>query len=80
MAPGAPRPGAAPHQQMARPGGLPSRPTPSGASSAGSVPTQAMANMHINSSGHRPTTSNSSYDDGKAHKEKKKRNFLGLKK
>ncbi|KAJ4854875.1 sec1 family domain-containing protein [Trichoderma breve] len=70
------RPGAAAHQPVARPGGLPSRPTPSG----GAVPTQAMANMHINSSGHRPTTSNSSYDDGKAHKEKKRRNFLGLKK
>ncbi|KAL7807615.1 syntaxin binding protein 1 [Trichoderma gracile] len=77
MAPGVPRPGVAPNQPMSRPGGLPSRPSPSGA-----VPTQAMANMHINSnpSGHRPTTSNSSYDDGKAHKEKKRRNFLGLKK
>lgn len=72
---GVPRPSVAPNQPIARPGGLPSRPTPSG-----TVPTQAMANMHVNSSGHRPTTSNSSYDDGKAHKEKKRRNFLGLKK
>ncbi|KAM0265187.1 hypothetical protein ACHAQJ_000340 [Trichoderma viride] len=75
MAAGGPRPGGTPNQPVARPGGLPSRPTPPGA-----VPTQAMANMNINQSGHRPTTSSGSHDDGKLHKEKKRRNFLGLKK
>ncbi|KAL6904096.1 Sec1-like protein [Trichoderma evansii] len=76
MAGGAPRPGGLPSQPMSRPGGLPSRPVPSGA-----VPTQAMANMSMsNPPGHRPTTSSSSHDDGKLHKEKKRRNFLGLKK
>ncbi|KAK5988166.1 Protein transport protein sec1 [Cladobotryum mycophilum] len=67
---GAPRPG----QPM------PHRPSVSG---QGMVPpTHAMANMHLNSNPpSRPTTANSTHhDDGKVHKEKKRRNFLGMKK
>lgn len=79
-----------PQQQMPGrrplpPGGLPSRPTP---------PTQGMSNMSLNSQhpppSHRSPSPNqprpspqppaNGADGGKLHKEKKRRNFLGMKK
>ncbi|EYB29742.1 hypothetical protein FG05_09686 [Fusarium graminearum] len=70
---------------MNRPGGLPQRPTPGMA-----PPTAAMSNMSINNHGggaprpnpHQSVPSNQSNHEepGKLHKEKKRRNFLGMKK
>lgn len=56
--------------------GLPSRPTP------GPVPpTNAMANVSLGSStGNGSASHHAQRDDGKLHKEKKRRNFLGMKK
>lgn len=86
-APGAPPPSAAGGRRPPPTGGLPSRP--------GGPPTQAMSSMSLNStqnSTSRPNTGQSHtgngatpagrlpQEDGKLHKEKKKRNFLGMKK
>ncbi|KFA63642.1 hypothetical protein S40285_03169, partial [Stachybotrys chlorohalonatus IBT 40285] len=91
----APVPGQAPPMGMGqhapqRMGGSPAsggRPMPSGGLPGRPVapPTQAMGNMNLNSSP-RPSASNgaagnpSGHEDGKLHKEKKRRNFLGIKK
>lgn len=65
-APGAMKP---PPQQHAR------GPSPHRAPRAPAPPTQAMGNMSLNSS-----SNHQHHDDGKLHKEKKRRNFLGMKK
>ncbi|EWG45532.1 hypothetical protein FVEG_06292 [Fusarium verticillioides 7600] len=92
-APPRPAPSQQPSQQglppgpTNRPGGLPSRPGPGPGMAP---PTAAMSNMSINNShGNnaappRPTSHHSVQqhheEPGKLHKEKKKRNFLGIKK
>jgi syntaxin-binding protein 1 len=65
-------------------GGLPSRP---GGGGSPAPPTQAMGNMSLNSGSRPPTSSQTAsngsaphHESGKLHKEKKKRNFLGMKK
>lgn len=82
-------PGARPPQSS---GGLPSRPTrPGGGAAAPPVPpTQALNNMNLHpnpapapASGPAPPSNGTSApppEDGKLHKEKKRRNFLGMKK
>ncbi|CAM1511763.1 Fc.00g092760.m01.CDS01 [Cosmosporella sp. VM-42] len=68
--PGAPgRAGGAPPGRRPVAAGLPNRPRPA-------PPTGAMSNMSLNSHG----ASNGNYHDDGKHKEKKRRNFLGMKK
>lgn len=78
---GPPRPGGPAGAQRVTPSsGLPNRP------GSAVPPTQAMSNMNLNPNpSSRPTTATNnappaSYDDGKHQKEKKRRNFLGMKK
>ncbi|KJZ80054.1 hypothetical protein HIM_00768 [Hirsutella minnesotensis 3608] len=78
------------HQRFPSSGGLPGRPGQGMGPMPGAgrmaapmppVPNQAMANMNLNPSPRPPSTSTmDSAADGKAAKEKKKRNFLGRKK
>ncbi|KAH7016915.1 Sec1-like protein [Ilyonectria destructans] len=79
---GAPPGGAAPPRRPIAPGGLPGRPVPSGSA----PPTAAMNKVSLNPPPKPPAASNGSshgayhYEDPRAYKEKKRRNFLGMKK
>lgn len=79
---GAPPGGAAPPRRPIAPGGLPGRPVPSGSA----PPTAAMNKVSLNTPSKPPAASNGSshgayhYEDPRAYKEKKRRNFLGMKK
>lgn len=79
---GAPPGGAAPPRRPIAAGGLPGRPVPSGSA----PPTAAMNKMSLNPPPKPPAASNGSshgayhYEDPRAYKEKKRRNFLGMKK
>ncbi|RDA85676.1 hypothetical protein CP532_4634 [Ophiocordyceps camponoti-leonardi (nom. inval.)] len=89
-------PGSDPRQKRPSTAGLPSRPVPSqlqgggglpqGYSSQGlpspakPVPTQAMANISLEPSASSAPASATASPEGKAQKEKKRRNFLGMKK
>ncbi|KAK7429949.1 syntaxin binding protein 1 [Neonectria magnoliae] len=71
--------GGAPPRRPVAPGGLPGRPVPG----ASAPPTAAMSNVSLNPS--KPSASNGShgpyhYEDPRGFKEKKRRNFLGMKK
>ena len=76
VAPG-PGPGRAPGAMKPPPQQQNRGPSPHRAPKApGAPPTQAMGNMSLNSSGNH----HQHHEDGKLHKEKKRRNFLGMKK
>lgn len=90
--PGVPTQNSSSHSIGRRPpptGGLPSRPGGGGSGGPMAPPTQAMSSMSLNSSPRPPAPSSNGsgrppqpvhHDDGKLHKEKKRRNFLGMKK
>jgi syntaxin-binding protein 1 len=82
-----PRGPGGPGQGLPRPGGAPSPNRQPVGGRAPAPPTQAMGSMNLNSSSSpRPHGNGGAaplpppHDDGKLHKEKKRRNFLGMKK
>ncbi|KAI1337407.1 Sec1-like protein [Xylariaceae sp. FL0016] len=83
---GAPRPPPGGQRMPGRPpppGGLPGIPRASGGTPSPAPPTQQMGNMNLGPvapNGHEPRPSTSSDRPHKLEKEKKKRNFLGMKK
>ncbi|KAF5970933.1 syntaxin-like protein-binding protein sec1-like protein [Fusarium bulbicola] len=89
-APPRPAPSQQPSQQALppgptnRPGGLPSRPSPGMAPPTAAMSNMSINNNHSNNTAPRPTSHHSVQqhheEPGKLHKEKKKRNFLGIKK